>query len=76
MNLLLTRPQVEELDYKQCQQALKDLNIAYDLDRPLKECFAEVWPILDEITNTLCFLEDRISQYENVNYSTLQIETD
>lgn len=74
MNLLLTRPQVEQLNYKQCQQALKDLTDRYSFTTPLKDCPKEEFKILDEIVNTSLWLEDRISQYENVNYSTLQIE--
>jgi hypothetical protein len=41
----------------------------YNLNKPLTECWTEVWPILDEITNTLLYLEDRIKylgQLENV----------
>jgi len=70
----LTREQVEQLDYKQCQQALKQLGLEYKLDAPADEYFKEVWDILDDIVNTLLYLEDRIRLYEDPRVSTMSIE--
>jgi len=71
--MILTREQVEELDYQGCQTAIKQLARTYRLDRHLYEWMTpELWNDLDDIANTLLYLEDRIYQFEDVRYSTLQ----
>lgn len=70
---LLNRLEVDELDYKQCQSELKLLIKTYKLDKSLNT-YPQVWPILDDIVNMLCLLEDRIWKYENPNYSLMKIE--
>jgi hypothetical protein len=45
----------------------------YKLDRHLYEWMTpELWNDLDLIANTLLYLEDRIYQFEDVRYTTLQ----
>lgn len=62
---ILTKTQVEELTYKQCQQHLGALATEYNLDLPLTECWERVWPILDELTDMILYLEDRIARFED-----------
>jgi hypothetical protein len=63
--MFLTRDQVDLLNYKECRKHLKLLTTRYNLDQPLTECWQEVWPILDELCNTLLYLEDRIVRFED-----------
>ena len=63
--MFLTRDQVEELNYQQCVNHLRALTTKYDIDRALAEQFKEVWPVLDQICDTLLFLEDRIQKFED-----------
>jgi hypothetical protein len=71
--MMLTREQVEELDYQGCLTARKQLARTYKLDRHLYEWMTpELWNDLDLIANTLLYLEDRIYQFEDVRYTTLQ----
>jgi hypothetical protein len=67
--MFLTLEQASEMSKEDCELHLKKLARKYNLNKPLTECWTEVWPILDEITNTLLYLEDRIKylgQLENV----------
>jgi hypothetical protein len=63
--MFLTKDQVDLLNYQQCQQHLSALTTQYDIDRPLAEQFKEVWPVLDQICDTLLYLEDRIARFED-----------
>ena len=58
--MFLTAEQANELTREDCELHLKKLARKYNLNKPLTECWTEVWPILDEITNTLLYLEDRL----------------
>ena len=63
---MLTKEQIAELTEEQCQKQLKKLAKAYALDKPIT---AEVWPMVDEVANTLLYLEDRIKhlgQLDNI----------
>jgi hypothetical protein len=55
--MILHKEQVEAMTTEQCQTALKSLNKAYPFEKPIK---TEVWPLVDDITSTLLYLEDRI----------------
>lgn len=59
--MFLTQEQVNEFTSEDCEAHLKKLAKTYNLNKPLTECWAEVWPILDDITNTILYLEDRMS---------------
>jgi hypothetical protein len=65
MTLFLTKSQVEKLSQEDCQKHLRLLNREYHLDRPIGDRMSTVWPIMDDIVNTLLYLEDRIKHYEN-----------
>ena len=58
--MFLTAEQANEMSREDCELHLKKLSRKYNLNKPLTECWTEVWPILDEITNTLLYLEDRL----------------
>ena len=60
----LTLEQVKLLDHSECQKRLKALTKQYDLDLPLTKCWQEVWPDLDQIVDTLLYLEDHIKHLE------------
>lgn len=62
--MFLTAEQASEMSKEECLAHIKKLSRKYKLERPLSECFTEIWPILDEITNTLLYCEDRIDQIE------------
>ena len=64
MTLFLTKLQVEELNQEECQKRLRALNREYQLDRPIADRMEAVWPVMDDIVNTLLYLEDRIKQFQ------------
>lgn len=57
--MFLTAEQVNEFTADQCEAHIKKLVRKYNLNKPIMECWEEVWPVLDEITNTILYLEDR-----------------
>ena len=73
--VILTQKEVEALDYKSCQAALKALHKAYNLDQPLGEFGEDIWPLLDDIAHTLMYLEDRILHYEDLR-NNMEIEVE
>lgn len=70
---ILTKPQVDLLTYRECQNQLKLLSTEYNLDKPLIQCWEEVWPVLNELTDMILYLEDRIARFENVNIKSMSI---
>jgi len=56
-NMILTKEQVEELTTAQCEAAIKALDSKYNLDKFWKPEYADK---VDDIANTLLYLEDRI----------------
>lgn len=69
----LTKTEVEALTYSECQQQLKFLATEYNLDQPLLECWEEVWPVLNELTDMLLYLEDRISKFEDPRIASMDM---
>jgi len=65
MTLFLTKEQASLLTYEECQQRLKDITRLYAVDKPLMPRISEIWPILDDIVDTILYLEDRIKGYED-----------
>ena len=70
---ILTKPQVDLLTYRECQNQFKLLTTEYNLDLPLIQCWEEVWPILNELTDMILYLEDRIARFENVNIKSMSM---
>ena len=59
--MILTKEQVAELTEEECEKHLKKLAKAYALEKPIT---AELWPQVDDIANTLLWLEDRIKSLD------------
>jgi hypothetical protein len=65
----LTKEQVDTLTQAQAEKALKLLTKTYKLDAPLQTYMTpELWECLDDIVNTLIFLEDRIAYVKMVDH--------
>ena len=71
--MFLTKSEVDLLTYSECQRHLRLLTTQYDIDRPLAEQFKEVWPVLDQICDTLLFLEDRIQKFEDPRIGSMDM---
>jgi hypothetical protein len=57
---MLTKAQVEVMEAEEVDKQLRLLAKTYKLDKPLHEWMTpELWDQLDNIINTLCYLEDR-----------------
>jgi predicted outer membrane protein len=58
--MILTKEQVELMEAKEVDKQLRLLAKTYKLDKPLQEWMTpELWDKLDDIINTLAYLEDR-----------------
>ena len=62
---ILTKEQIELLNYKECKAALKLLNKTYDMDTAYHKLPKEVRDLCDDIGNTLLWLEDRIARFDD-----------
>jgi division protein CdvB (Snf7/Vps24/ESCRT-III family) len=62
--MFYTKEQVDQFTLEQAREALNVLTQEYNLEKPITECWQAVWPVLDEIINTLLYLEDRIYYVE------------
>lgn len=69
----LSKTEVEELTYAECQSHLRLLATEYNLDQPLLECWERVWPVLDPLTDTLLYLEDRITRFEDPRIASMDM---
>jgi len=74
--LFLTKKQVDELTYPECQTQIKLLNKTYNFNKPLKDCFDQVWPIMDPLVNTQLWLEDRIARFEDSRIPSMDPNTE
>ena len=72
--LFLNKEQVEEFSYADCTAHMKLLSKAYNLNKPLKDCFVEVWPVLDQICDTLLYIEDRMARFEDPRIPSMDPE--
>ena len=62
---------MDELNYQQCVRHLKLLRTEYDFDQPLSENFTQLWPIIEPLTDTILYLEDRIARFEDVRIPSM-----
>jgi hypothetical protein len=69
--MFLTKEQVEELNYQQCVDHLSALTTRHNIDAPLQDNFSEIWPVLDQICDTLLELEDRIRRFDDVRIPSM-----
>jgi len=68
---LLTKEQVDELNYKECKAAVKLLFKTYQMETPISELTKEEWDMTDDICNTLLWLEDRIQRFEDIRIPSM-----
>ena len=61
-----TKHEVEKMSIARAKKSLKDLTKLYNLDKPLREdgYFQKVWPTMDDICNSILYLEDHIQAVE------------
>jgi hypothetical protein len=64
----LTKEEIDQFTTEQAENQLKKLALTYKLEKPLNECFVEVWGDLDRIVNNLLWLEDRIAKIKVVDH--------
>ena len=58
--MILSKAQVEVMEAEEVDKKLRLLAKTYKLDKPQHEWMTpELWDQLDNIINTLCYLEDR-----------------
>jgi hypothetical protein len=62
--MFLTREETALLTREQCEKHYKKIAKTYNLDMPLHKCWEQVWPDLDQIVDTLLYLEDHIKHLE------------
>jgi hypothetical protein len=62
--MFLTLEQASEMTLEECQSHLKKLARKYKLEKSILEVWEELWPITDELSNTILYLEDRIDAIE------------
>jgi hypothetical protein len=67
--MFYTREQAAELKLSEATEALKLITKQYNLDKPLRDCFQEVWPVLDELVNSILYLEDHIHYLNDARYT-------
>jgi hypothetical protein len=65
MTGLLTKEQIELLDYKDCKAAIKLLFKTHRMETSWAELTKEEWAMTDDICNTLLWLEDRVKLFED-----------
>ena len=64
---LLTRREVQAMTRDKAEKSLRDLSKIYDMDRSFvrdPEYFKKVWPTMDDIANTICYLSDHIQRID------------
>lgn len=68
--MMLTKEQVDAMELDEVNKNLRKLARTYKLDKPIQEYMTpELWDNLDDICNTLCYLEDRrawLEQYDHL----------
>jgi hypothetical protein len=75
-NLFLSKESVETLTYEECQSALTALAKEYDFDQHVSPSLTGIWPVLDEVIDTLLYLEDRIKRFEDPRIPSMDPESD
>jgi len=65
MKVLLSKEEVDLLNYKECQAAMRALAKAHDLEKPISKMTRAEFDLVDEIGNTILYLEDRMARFED-----------
>ena len=58
---MINKEQIETLSKEQCEKELKRFERTYPLNKELKKLTPELFDQVDQIANTLCYLQDRIA---------------
>jgi hypothetical protein len=67
--IFLTKEQVEVMNITEVNRHLRQLSQTYKLDQPIQEYFTEeLWNQVDDIANTLLYLEDRLQWLEQYKH--------
>ena len=67
--MFLSKEQVEVMEAEEVDSNLRKLARTYKLDKPIQEYMTpELWEKLDDICNTLCYLEDRKKWLEDFGH--------
>jgi ABC-type Fe3+-citrate transport system substrate-binding protein len=67
--MILDKAQVELMEAEEVERNLRKLARTYKLDKPFKEWMTpELWDNLDNIINTLAYLEDRKTWLEQYGH--------
>ena len=64
---LLTKREVQAMTRDKAARSLRDLERIYDQDRSFVQdpkYFRKVWPTIDDIANTICYLQDHIQRID------------
>jgi hypothetical protein len=64
---LLTKKEVQAMTRDKAAKSLRDLERIYDQDRSFVQdpkYFQKVWPTMDDIANTICYLQDHIQRID------------
>ena len=64
---LLTRREVQVMTRDKAARSLEDLERIYHMDRSFVQdpkYFQKVWPTMDDIANTICYLQDHIQRID------------
>ena len=64
---LLTKREVQVMTRDKAAKSLRDLEKIYDMDRSFitdPKYFKKVWPTIDDVANTICYLQDHIQRID------------
>ena len=64
---LLTKREVQAMTRDKAVKSLRDLERIYDMDRSFirdPKYFKKVWPTIDDVANTICYLQDHIQRID------------
>ena len=66
--MILTREQVEQLTIDQVNKAIKAIEKTKLLDKPLTKLSLEEYQMIEDLSNTILYLEDRLQWLEQYKH--------
>ena len=64
--MILTREQVALLDYEDAKRALRKIDRSGLVDRPLSQLSPTEYQMVEDLSNTILYLEDAIRNFEDL----------
>ena len=64
--MILTREQVALLDYEDAKRALRKIEKTGLLDKPLTKLTPDEYQMVEDLSNTILYLEDVIRDFEDL----------